>query len=112
MATMLYDAALLEQLRQMSGVVGSMLISSDGELISHSMPAQRSDALLAAAPRLSVLLEALSAGRPAESYSLRFASHRLLIQPVEGAFLCVLCDLSGTSPLLRMAMKVTGRRLQ
>lgn len=112
MATMLYDAALLEQLRQMSGVVGSMLISSDGDLISHSMPPERAESVLAAAPRLSVLLEALSAGRPAESYTLRFASHRLLVQSVEGAFLCVLCDLSGTSPLLRMAMKVTGRRLQ
>lgn len=109
---MLYDAALLEQLRQMSGVVGSMLISSDGDLISHSMPPECSDSVFAAAPRLSVLLEALSAGRPAESYSLRFSSHRLLVQSVEGAFLCVLCDLAGTSPLLRMAMKVTGRRLQ
>ena len=109
---MLYDAALLEQLRQMSGVVGSLLISSDGDLISHSMPPECSDSVVAAAPRLSVLLEALSAGRPADSYSLRFSSHRLLVQSVEGAFLCVLCDLAGASPLLKMAMKVTGRRLQ
>lgn len=109
---MLHDAALLEDLRQMSGVVGSMLISSDGDLISHSLPSELSDSVRAGAPRLSVLLEALSAGRPAKSYSLRFSSHRLLVQAVEGAFLCVLCEVSGTSPLLRMAMNVTGRRLQ
>jgi hypothetical protein len=62
--------------------------------------------------RLAVLLEALASGRAMHGFCLRFFEHRLHVLPVAGAFLCVVSELWSPSPVLKMAMNVTGRRLQ
>jgi hypothetical protein len=102
--------ALLDELRQVSGVVGSMLVSTEGELVLQRLPGEMAARARDAAPRLAVLLEALAAGKPIHSFCLRFFEHRLHVVPVSGAFLCVLSELWSSSPVLKMAMHVTGRR--
>ena len=105
-------ATLLDDLQQVSGVLGSMLVSVDGELLVQRLPAPLDARAAAAAPRLAVLLEALGAGRSIHGFCLRFFEHRLHVLPVAGSFLCVLSELWSPSPVLKMAMNVTGRRLQ
>ena len=105
-------ASVLEDLRQVDGVLGSMLVSSDGELLLQCLPPPLAERAAAAAPRLAVLLEALAGGRSIHGFCLRFFAHRLHVLPVAGSFLCVLSELWSPSSVLKMAMNVTGRRLQ
>jgi hypothetical protein len=105
-------ASLFDDLHQVEGVLGSLLVSVDGELLLQCLPAPLSARAASAAPRLAVLLEALASGRAIHGFCLRFFEHRLHVLPVAGAFLCVLSELWCPSPVLKMAMNVTGRRLQ
>lgn len=88
-----------------------MLISHDGSLMMGHLPPELRARADAAAPRLAVLLEALSAGRQARGFSLRFAEHRLLVEPLVDAFLCVIAELQSSAAMLRMALHVLARRL-
>ena len=105
-------ASVLDDLRQVDGVLGSMLISTEGELLLQRLPPPFDERAAAAAPRLAVLLESLAAGRSVHGFCLRFFAHRLHVLPVTGSFLCVLSELWSPSSVLKMAMNVTGRRLQ
>ena len=53
-----------------------------------------------------------SGGRAVHSVCLRFFEHRLHVLPVASGFLCVLSELWSPSPVLKMAMNVTGKRMQ
>jgi hypothetical protein len=102
----------LDDLRQVDGVLGSMLVSSDGELLLQRLPPPLDERAAAAAPRLAVLLDALAAGRRIHGFCLRFFAHRLHVLPLTDSFLCVVSELWSPSSVLKMAMNVTGRRLQ
>lgn len=88
-----------------------MLISHDGSLLMDCLPSALRARADEAAPRLAVLLEALAAGRHARGFSLRFAEHRLLVEPLVDAFLCVIAELQSPAAMLRMALHVMARRL-
>ena len=111
-ASAFHEAALLEELMQVAGVVGSMLVSCDGELLLQRLPSELAARAPDAAPRLAVLLDALAAGRAVHGFCLRFFEHRLHVLPVASGFLCVLSELWSPAPVLKMAMNVMGRRLQ
>jgi hypothetical protein len=111
-APRLAPANPFDDLHQVDGVLGSMLVSADGELLVQRLPAPFDARAAAAAPRLAVLLDALAAGHSIHGFCLRFFEHRLHVLPVAGSFLCVLSELWSPSPVLKMAMNVTGRRLQ
>ena len=104
-------AHVLDELLQVDGVIGGLLVSDDGELLLERLPAAFSGRAACAAPRLAVFLEAFAAGRNTHGFCLRFFEHRLHVLPLPGAFLCVLSELGAVSPILKMAMIVTGRRL-
>lgn len=101
----------LEELRHVPGVLGALLVGEEGELLLESLPGSLRALAADAAPRLAVLLEALAAGRDVRGFCLRFAEHRLHVLPVSAGFLCVLSELTSSSPVLKMALNVTGRRL-
>jgi predicted regulator of Ras-like GTPase activity (Roadblock/LC7/MglB family) len=105
------EAALLEDLKHVPGVFGSMLISPDGMVLRECLPPVFAERASDAALRLVVLLDALSGGRQLQAYCLRFFEHRLHVLPVACGFLCVLSELEGAAAILKMAMNVTARRL-
>jgi hypothetical protein len=105
-------ASLFDGLLQVDGVLGTMLVSVDGELLLERLPAPFAARASAAAPRLAVVLDALASGRTIHGFCLRFFEHRLHVLPMDGSFLCVLSELWSPSAMLKMAMNVTGRRLQ
>lgn len=102
---------LLEQLCDVSGVLGALLVSSDGVLLAQTLPPELAASAKAVALRLPLLLEALGAGRPLDSYILRFSEHRLYLRSLEGAFLGVLAELSCDAALLKMTLTIAGKRL-
>lgn len=105
------QAALLDELCAVPGVLGCMLVGADGDLLQLQMPSDLAGRARSAAPRLAILLDALAAGRAMSSYCLRFFEHRLHVLQIPDAYLCVLSELGSASPVLKMAMNVTGRRL-
>jgi predicted regulator of Ras-like GTPase activity (Roadblock/LC7/MglB family) len=102
---------LLDQLCDVSGVLGALLVSEDGVLLAQALPPEYATRAADAARRLPLLLDALAAGRDVQSYTLRFAEHRLYLRGVEGAFLGVLTELSCDAVLLKMTMNIAGKRL-
>jgi hypothetical protein len=104
------DGALLDELTQVSGVVGAMLVTYEGALLSQRLPGDLAARAQDAAPKLAVLLDALAAGRHIDGFCLRFFEHRLHVVSVSVGFLCVLSELWSSSPVLKMAMNVAGRR--
>ena len=105
-------AGLFDDLLQVDGVVGAMLVGVDGDLLLQQLPAPFAARAAAAAPRLAVVVEALAAGRSVEAFCLRFLEHRLHVLPLAESFFCVLSVLENPSPVLKMAINVAGRRLQ
>jgi predicted regulator of Ras-like GTPase activity (Roadblock/LC7/MglB family) len=106
-----HPAELLDQLRDVSGVLGAFLVSSDGAVLAQALPDDRAPRAAAAARRLPLLLEALATGHKLRSYTLRFTEHRLYLQDVEGAFLAVLTELTCDAVLLKMTLNIAGKRL-
>jgi hypothetical protein len=92
-------AALLDELCEVPGALGALLVSSEGELLLERLPSELAQ-------------RAVDAARPIGSYCLRFFEQRLHVLSLEGAYLCVLSDIWTPSTVLKMAMNVTGRRLQ
>ena len=106
------NPALLDDLSDVPGVIAWMVISIDGELLAARLPAELEARSQAAAPRLAILLDALSAGRSISNYCLRYFEHRLHVLQIGEAYLCVLSELWSPSPVLKMALNVTGKRMQ
>jgi hypothetical protein len=104
-------ATPLFELSDVPGVIGALLVSSEGELLLEHLPAGWAGRASAAAPRLAVLLEALAAGRTMQRYCLRFYELRLHVLALSDAYLCVLSELFSPAPMLKMAMNVAARRL-
>ena len=105
------EASPLAELCEVPGVIGALLVSSDGDLRLSHLPQSLALRAGGAAPRLAVTLEALSAGRAMQRYCLRFCERRLHVLTLPDAFLCVLSELQSSSAILKMAMSVTARRL-
>jgi hypothetical protein len=105
------ELGLLDDLKQVPGVLGSLLVGFDGELLQQRLPPPWASRADAAGPRLCVLLDALAAGRAFQTFCLRFFEHRLHVLPTPTGFLCVLSELHCPAAVLKMAMNATARRL-
>lgn len=105
-------ASVFDDLHAVDGVLGSLLVSVDGELLLQRLPPALAARAASAAPRLAVSLEALASGHAMHGFCLRFFEHRLHVLPLEGAFLCVLSEPGSPCGVLKLAMNLTGRRLQ
>lgn len=102
---------LLDQLCDVSGVLGALLVGSDGAVLGHALAPELLARAQAAARRLPLLLDAVSGGRGMQSYTLRFAEHRLYVRDLGGAVLALLTDLSCDDVLLKMTLNIAGKRL-
>jgi predicted regulator of Ras-like GTPase activity (Roadblock/LC7/MglB family) len=102
---------LLDQLRDLPGVLGAFVVSNEGALLAQALPPEHAGRASTAAQRLPLLVDALAQGHKVQSFSLRFAEHRLYLQSLEGAFLAVLTELTCDTILLKMTLNIAGRRL-
>ena len=106
-------AQILAALRDVRGVQGSFLLSSEGALVMRDMGTVLNEELLSeVGPRAARLCESFgSDAAPVVSCSLRFADLLLFLRPIPGAVLCVLSTLEVNIPALKMAVNLISRRL-
>lgn len=105
--------AILETLKDVSGIIGSALVARSGSVIAQDLPSYFGSAAYEAAPRTLRLEEALSVGGAAVSFGvLRFEAHKLAFRPAGDALLWVLGSADVNMPALRMAMSLVARKLE
>jgi len=104
---------VLTALREIEGIVGSFVVSSEGGLIGRDLPSVfDDDTLLRVTPRLVRLREGIASDAvDPTAIVLRYSEHKLHIRPVEAGLLCVLSESKVNTPALRVAMKLVARRI-
>jgi hypothetical protein len=103
---------LLRSLRDVPGVAGSFVMTSDAQLLWRDMPAYfQSDTLARIAPRAACIFESLSVDCDPAECVIRFAEHKLYLRSLPGALLCTLLTADVHMPSIRTAVNLIGRHL-
>ena len=121
---MLDLVAPLTALRDIAGVSGSFVVSSDGKLVARDLPAVFDDRVLTdAGPRILRLWDALSSvavrsagAAPDDSKAkdycmIKFSEHRLYVREILGGKLAIVADAGANLPALKMAANLVVRSL-
>jgi predicted regulator of Ras-like GTPase activity (Roadblock/LC7/MglB family) len=104
---------MLDALRDVRGVQGSFVLSSDGALVVRDMGTLLNEELLVElGPRAVRLCETFTAETvPVTSCAIRFSDLLLFLRPIPGGVLCVVSTLEVNMPALKMGVSLTSRRL-
>jgi predicted regulator of Ras-like GTPase activity (Roadblock/LC7/MglB family) len=104
---------ILSTLRDVEGVEGAFVISSDGALVDKDLPAMFDPQLfLEVGPRIVRLKETFaSGGDEMDSCVIRFADFKLFIRAMQQGFLCILSSVAVNMPALRMGVQLAVRRI-
>lgn len=104
----------LVPLRDVTGVLGSFVVTDLGRLVGRDLPAFFDSAVLAeVGPRLLRLRElfARGDGQPL-GCTVLYAAHVLLLRPLRDGLLCVLADAGVNLLAARMGMNLAARELR
>jgi predicted regulator of Ras-like GTPase activity (Roadblock/LC7/MglB family) len=106
--------SVLKQLSNVPGVVGSMVCDLEGGLVSKTFPSLFDDQVLASAARILVDgaagLETVT-GRVG-MIDLRYADARIVVRPMTGAHLVLLCAAQTNLQLLNISTSVAVPKLE
>jgi predicted regulator of Ras-like GTPase activity (Roadblock/LC7/MglB family) len=101
----------LSSLRDLEGIVGSFVVSEEGEIVAKDLPAYFDGVLEEVGPRLLRLREALDVAEgDVSSCNIRYAGHKLTIRSIDGALIAVIAEAKINGPALRMAMNLVIRK--
>jgi predicted regulator of Ras-like GTPase activity (Roadblock/LC7/MglB family) len=111
MQTVLFP--ILSTLRDVEGVEGAFVISSDGALLDKDLPAMFDPQLFVeVGPRIVRLQETFaSGGDEMDSCVIRFSDFKLFIRAMQQGFLCILSSVAVNMPALRMGVQLAQRRI-
>lgn len=105
---------VLSHLNTVPGVVGSMVCDADGALLARTFPSLFDDAALANAARILVDgatgLETVTG--KVGMVDLRFADARIVVKPMAGAHLVLLCAAQTNLQLLNISTAVAVPKLE
>jgi hypothetical protein len=103
----------LQLLRDVSGVVGSIAVTNDGDLCGSDLPrAFDVRALEALGMRMSQLRAALaSADRPMKTATFRYQGHSLFVSQLDFGLVGILAERQTNAPALDMVTRLVGQRL-
>ncbi|HTV23662.1 MAG TPA: hypothetical protein VMG12_33460 [Polyangiaceae bacterium] len=107
------NAAPLDPLRHVSGVLGSFTCAETGQVLAADMPERYSIAELeSTAARLTNLLQTVDEALPeGRSLKLAFAEHQLWVRRFELGLLCVLTAAEFDRQMLTLTSRLVIRRL-
>lgn len=109
---MLRDVTILNDLRDLGGVTGSFVLSSEGQPKLRDLPQLLTDdALSEVGSRIVRLREAFTEEVSNADCVLRFEQHRLTIRQAGQWVLCVLSDDSANLATLQMGLTLAARKL-
>jgi predicted regulator of Ras-like GTPase activity (Roadblock/LC7/MglB family) len=102
----------LATLKDVAGITGSFVCSTDGRLVAREIPALFEDAVLAeAGSRLVRVGETFAThGDDIETAVVRFGEHRLYLKAIGGGMLCIVVAGPVNIPALRMAANMVTHR--
>lgn len=106
--------AALQQLSAIPGVVGSMVFDRQGEVVATEFPPVFEETglrRLAARLATDAYFQEWLGGDQA-LLDLRFADGTVVVRPVDGTWLLVLCTLQANAQLLAMSLTQVARRLR
>jgi predicted regulator of Ras-like GTPase activity (Roadblock/LC7/MglB family) len=103
----------LATLRDVSGVVGSLLIGTDGVLLACDLPAFfQAETPERVAGRIAQLYAAVGqAGEPRQKIAARYGQHVFHIAESPAGLIGVLAEQECNGPALGMALRLVGRRI-
>lgn len=106
--------ALLATLNSMPGVMGSMVCDAEGRLRAHAFPEAFAAATLQEVATVvadgALGLETVT-GR-IDLVDLRYGETRLVVKPLEGGLVVLLCGRSANVPLLGISISVATKKLE
>lgn len=105
---------LLDSLNTVPGVVGSMVCSQDGRLLAHSFPAvfdesslqQAATVLTDGATGLETVTGAINL------VDLRYAQARMILKPMTGGHLLLLCAATVNVQALVISLSVASKKIE
>lgn len=103
----------LQMLRDVSGVLGSLAVTNDGDVCGSDLPrAFDAAALESLGMRLSQLRAALaSADRPMKTATFRYEGHSLFVSQLDFGLVGILAEQQTNAPALDMVTRLVGQRL-
>lgn len=103
----------LQLLRDVSGVLGSIAVTNDGDLCGSDLPrAFDASALESLGMRMSQLRAALaSADRPMKTATFRYQGHSLFVSQLDFGLVGILAEQQTNAPALDMVTRLVGQRL-
>jgi predicted regulator of Ras-like GTPase activity (Roadblock/LC7/MglB family) len=106
--------SVLSQLNAVPGVVGSMVCDVEGGLVANSFPPLFDEAALASAARVLVDGAAglATATGKVGMVDLRYADARIVVRPMAGAHLVLLCAAQTNLQLLNISASVALPKLE
>jgi|GEM_PF-5638099 len=104
---------ILASLKDISGVMGSFLVTEAGRCTARDMPAMFTDDLLhELSPRIGRLLDVFSTnGAETHACTVRFRDYLFIVRAVKKNALCVLFLPDVNLPALKMGLNLATRRL-
>lgn len=106
--------SVLNQLNAVPGVVGSMVCDADGALVSNAFPPLFDDTALASAARVladgATGLETVTG--KVGMVDLRYGDARIVVRPMAGAHLVLLCAAQTNLQLLNISTSVALTKLE
>lgn len=104
---------ILQQITAIDGVIGCSLYDEQGAILAAACPVVLDDSQLGtAAGTIIDCLHALQVSQTLVGMDLRFAEGRLLIRPMKGAFLNVLCAKTVNMSMVNITLNLALRKLE
>jgi predicted regulator of Ras-like GTPase activity (Roadblock/LC7/MglB family) len=105
---------ILKQINSVNGTIGSMVCDATGAVLAHAFPAQFEHGMLhtsaVAVCNLFAALKDMSGG--VKMADLRYQNGRVVVKPVAGICLVVVCDHSVKMQLLSITLNVSTGKLE
>ena len=105
---------VLEQINKIQGVTGSLLFTQDGKLLCNALPPAYENKKLQEAADLVAdsLIGINEATGGVSSLDFRFSNFRIIVKPLQGGYLLLICEQKLNLQLFNMSLSVAQKKLE
>lgn len=104
---------ILQQITAIDGVIGSSLYNDQGKILAAACPLILDEKQLeTAAGTILDCLHALQISQTLSGMELRFSEGRLIVRPLGGAFISVLCSKNVNTSMVNITLNLALRKLE
>ena len=104
---------ILQQITSIDGVIGSSVYNDQGKILAAACPLILDNKQLeTAAGTILDCLHALQISQTVSSMELRFSEGRLIVRPLGGAFISVLCSKNVNTSMVNITLNLALRKLE